>query len=84
MSSGSSLTSKLYDKIIKMLSKSLETFPLTSSTFYCIEAFAFVPQQILPRAIVTFLCNMSNKVLMVKLVFSKYERKAAIICQKLC
>jgi hypothetical protein len=27
---------------------------------------------------------MSNKVLMVKLVFSKYERKAAIICQKLC
>jgi hypothetical protein len=28
MSSGSSLTSKLYDKIIKMLSKSHETIPL--------------------------------------------------------
>jgi hypothetical protein len=30
MSSGSSLTSKLYDKIIKMLSKSHETIPLNS------------------------------------------------------
>jgi hypothetical protein len=29
MSSGSSLTSKLYDKIIKMLSKSHETIPLS-------------------------------------------------------
>jgi hypothetical protein len=29
MSSGSSLTSKLYDKIIKMISKSPETIPLT-------------------------------------------------------
>jgi hypothetical protein len=28
MSSGSSLTSKLYDKIIKILSKSHETIPL--------------------------------------------------------
>jgi hypothetical protein len=28
MSSGSSLTSKLYDKIIKMISKSHETIPL--------------------------------------------------------
>jgi hypothetical protein len=31
MSSGSSLTSKLYDKIIKMLSKSHETIPLSVS-----------------------------------------------------
>jgi hypothetical protein len=30
MSSGSKLTSKLYDKIIKMLSKSHETIPLLS------------------------------------------------------
>jgi hypothetical protein len=29
MSSGSSLTSKLYDKIIKMLSKSHEAIPLS-------------------------------------------------------
>jgi hypothetical protein len=33
MSSGSSLTSKLYDKIIKMLSKSHETIPLIGVIF---------------------------------------------------
>jgi hypothetical protein len=37
MSSGSSLTSKLYDKIIKMLSKSLETIPLSSDHDLFIE-----------------------------------------------
>jgi hypothetical protein len=33
MSSGSSLTSKLYDKIIKMLSKSHETIPVPDESF---------------------------------------------------
>jgi hypothetical protein len=32
MSSGSSLTSKLYDKIIKIISKSHETIPLRAKT----------------------------------------------------
>jgi hypothetical protein len=38
MSSGSSLTSKLYDKIIKMLSKSHETIPLSPFSYLYVAA----------------------------------------------
>jgi hypothetical protein len=38
MSSGSSVTSKLYDKIIKMLSKSHETIPLSRLLFRIVAA----------------------------------------------
>jgi hypothetical protein len=44
MSSGSCLTSKLYDKIIKMLSKSHETLPLTTTILMAVEKGAGTQQ----------------------------------------
>jgi hypothetical protein len=41
MSSGSSLTSKLYDKIIKMLSKSHETIPLSTTRFTVLQNWIY-------------------------------------------
>jgi hypothetical protein len=71
MSSGSSLTSKLYDKIIKMLSKSHETIPLTSRTFSFTDCRLNSIAGSKPQGIVSLLQILleENETQMLKLIF---------------